>query len=78
MPNREPVAHGSRRDEAHLVDDPDQLVRASFVFRPKTAPPRDTPDGPPPPDATTPPVEDVAVAPDTPSAWDARPPNEKA
>ena len=73
MPHREPVAHGSRRDECHLVEDSDQLVRVSFVFHSQTPPPRDTPDGPPPPGATTPPVEDVAALAEGPSVWDARP-----
>jgi hypothetical protein len=74
----EPVATGDRRDEAHYEPDPDQLVRASFLQRPKD---------PPPPDEHTgrvdeglaaeqgPPVEDLRVAPPSPSAWDARPPD---
>lgn len=72
----EPVATGDRRDEAHYEADPDQLVRARFLEKPA---------GRMPPDMATgrveagevagasPPVEDVAVAPDTPSVWDARP-----
>jgi len=71
----EPVATGDRRD-AHYESDPDQIVRADFLVKPP---------GPLPPDMATgrveageiagaaPPVEDVAVAPDEPSVWDARP-----
>jgi hypothetical protein len=73
----QPVATGNRRDEAHYEPDPEQLVRARFLVKPTE---------PLPPDMATglveageraeagPPIEDVAVAPDTPSAWDARPP----
>jgi hypothetical protein len=72
----EPVATGDRRDEAHLEPDPDQLVRAAFLQRLTE---------PPPPDEHTgrvdaglsaesgPPVEDLRVAPASPSVWDARP-----
>ncbi|MFL5295702.1 MAG: hypothetical protein ACJ798_04900 [Phenylobacterium sp.] len=76
----EPVATGDRRETVHFERDPDQLVRARFLHKP---------DGPPPPDEHTgrvdagaepveagPPIEDVAVAPDEPSAWDARPPDD--
>ncbi|MDB5434456.1 MAG: hypothetical protein JWR47_713 [Phenylobacterium sp.] len=72
----EPVATGNRRDEAHYEPDPDQLVRARFLAKPADPLPAEM--------ATArveagkraetgPPVEDVAVAPDTPSVWDARP-----
>jgi hypothetical protein len=73
----EPVATGDRRDEAHYEPDPDQLVRAAFLQRPTK---------PPPPDEHTgrvdaglaaeqgAPVEDLRVAPSSPSVWDARPP----
>jgi hypothetical protein len=78
-PPPEPVATGDRRDEARLEPDPDQLVRAAFLARPRS---------PPPPDEHTgrvdagvaaepgPPVEDLRVAPPSPSVWDARPPDQ--
>jgi hypothetical protein len=73
----EPVATGDRRGEAHLEPDTEGGVSAHFLRRPET---------PPPPDEHTgrvdagvaaedgPPVEDLRIAPDSPSAWDARPP----
>jgi len=79
-PNAEPVATGDRRDETHYEPDPHQLVRARFLVHPRE---------PPPPDEHTarvdrglpaekgPPVEDVMVAPPTPSVWDARPPDDE-
>jgi hypothetical protein len=53
----EPVAHGTRRDEARLVEDKDQNLKASHLVRPVGASE----------------VADVAVLPETPSVWDARP-----
>jgi hypothetical protein len=73
----EPVATGDRRDEAHYEPDPDQLVSARFLVKPSTPLPPDMATGRPPEDEPVepgPPIEDVAVAPDTPSVWDARPP----
>ena len=77
MSSDEPVATGDRRGEVHYEADPGQLVRARFLARP---------DAPPPPDEHTaridagaapaeagPPGEDVAVAVEGPSVWDARP-----
>lgn len=74
----EPVATGDRREDAHLEPARDgDGVRAHFLVRP---------DQPPPPDMQTgrvdeglpaeqgPPVEDIRLAPDSASAWDARPP----
>ena len=72
----EPVATGDRRGEAHYEPDPGQLVRACFLVKPTNPLPADM--------ATArveaglraetgPPIEDVAVAPDAPSVWDARP-----
>lgn len=73
----EPVATGDRREDAHLEPSRDGAgVRAHFLVRP---------DRPPPPDMQTGrvdegvraeegrPVEDLRVAPDPSSAWDARP-----
>jgi len=74
----EPIATGDRRDEVHFEADPNQLVVMRTLVRP---------DGPLPlqittqgagdaAQADTPPVEDVRVAPQSPSVWDARPPAE--
>jgi hypothetical protein len=75
LPDPEPVATGDRRDEVRLEPDKDQLVKMRATFKP---------DAPMPPEMqseawaraphdTVPPVEDVAVAPESPSVWDARP-----
>ena len=76
----EVVATGDRRDEVHYEPDPDQLVVARFLRRPETPLPPDIQPAdavpPPPPEALL--VEDVRVAPESPSVWDARPPPEDA
>ncbi|HEY8005145.1 MAG TPA: hypothetical protein VIE16_13000 [Phenylobacterium sp.] len=72
----EPVATGDRHDEAHYEPDPEQLVSARFLVKPTTPMPPDMATGRPAADEPVepgPPIEDVAVAPDTPSVWDARP-----
>ena len=77
-PEPEPVATGDRRDEAHLETDADQLVRAAFLVRPKSPPPPDEHTGRVDaglPAEEGPPVEDLRVAPASPSVWDARPPD---
>jgi hypothetical protein len=72
----EVVATGDRRDEMHYEPDPDQLVVARFLRRPETPLPPDIQPAdavpPPPPEVSA--VEDVRVAPQSPSVWDARPP----
>jgi hypothetical protein len=76
--NPEPIATGDRRDEVHFEPKGTQGVAAHFLTRP---------DSPPGPDMHSArvdeslcaeegePVEDLRVAPETPSVWDARPPN---
>jgi len=76
----EPVDTGDRREDSHFEPAPDgRGVRAHFLVRP---------DEPPPPDEQTgrvdhgipaeqgPPVEDLRLAPDAASVWDARPPQD--
>jgi len=67
------VATGDRREEVHYARRESGELRADHLRRP---------DGPLPPQMATvegaaaaegQPVQDVAVAPDGPSAWDARP-----
>jgi hypothetical protein len=68
------VATGDRRDEVHFEQDGRQGVEAVHLVRPAGALPRqgDNPSADEiDPDA--PPIEDVKVAPDAPSVWDARP-----
>jgi hypothetical protein len=71
----EPVATGDRRDEVHFEPAAKGGVKAAHLVRP---------EGQPPPDgdsaaqqmgelAPEPSVFDVRVAPEGPSAWDARP-----
>ena len=72
----EPVATGDRRGDVHLEPAREGGVKAEFTRRP---------DQPPPPDEQTgrtdaglgaekgSPVQDLHVAPASPSAWDARP-----
>jgi hypothetical protein len=79
-PPSEPVATGDRRGEATIVPDADQKFRAEFLRRPDTAPPPDEATarveaGDPAPAGA--PIEDLKVAPASPSAWDARPANER-
>jgi hypothetical protein len=79
LPDPEPVATGDRH-EAHLEPDKDQLVRAAFLIRPAKPPPPDEHTGRV--DEGLPaehgqPVEDLRVAPASPSVWDARPPDEE-
>lgn len=83
-PNAVAVATGDRHEEVHFEADPGQLVVARHLVKPDRLPPdmqpndwveseRDVPSV-----ADAPPVEDVLVAPDAPSVWDARPPAEGA
>jgi hypothetical protein len=77
-PSSQPIATGDRREDVHIVPDADQKFRAEFLRRPDSAPPPDEHTGHV--DAgdlprDTPPVEDLKVAPDSPSVWDARPPS---
>lgn len=71
------IATGSRRDEVRYEDAPRQNLRASHLFKPAEAVPRDTPAGPPPPGASSPPVEDVASLKEGPSVWEARTPDDE-
>ena len=68
------VATGDRRGEVHFEADPAQLVVARHLVKPDRplAPDMDTSNADAS-DADVPPVEDVRVAPDGPSVWDARP-----
>jgi hypothetical protein len=70
----EPVATGDRHDEVHFEADPNQLVVARHLAKPDTPLPAQD-DGPNQlaSEGDVPPVEDVAVAPESPSVWDARP-----
>jgi hypothetical protein len=76
------VATGDRRDEVHFEPDPAQLVVARHLVKP---------DQPLAPDMTpesaddiaaaaadVPPVEDVLIAPEAPSVWDARPADDES
>jgi hypothetical protein len=68
------VATGDRREEVHFEADPNQLVVARHLARPRGPL---FAQGNSPGDMAVefdaPPVEDVAVAPEGPSVWDARP-----
>jgi hypothetical protein len=73
----EPVATGDLWGDPHLEADKDQLVRANFLERPTTPPGPDMQTGrvdAGAPGEEGPPVEDLRVAPASPSVWDARPP----
>ena len=76
LPTRPEVATGDRREEVRYEPDPAQLVRMRATF------PVDGPLAPEDASPTTeaalaapagPPIQDVAVAKDAPSVWDARP-----
>jgi hypothetical protein len=76
---RVPVASGDRREEVHFERASNQEVVARHLERPTgpLAPQGDSP-GAAAVDADSPPIEDVAVAPEGPSVWDARPPADDA
>ena len=72
------VGHGSRREEAHYEPGRDRVATVRFTARPDhpLAPEIaevGTYDGPA---EGGPPIEDVAVAAQSPSVWDARPPED--
>jgi len=71
------VATGDRRDEVHFEPDPRQLVVAKHLVKPAAPLPLDVtserPDDVAATEADVPPVEDVLIAPEAPSVWDARP-----
>jgi hypothetical protein len=71
------IATGDRREEIHFEADPNQLVVARHLAKPQgpLAPGLQGP-GEAAAAADAPPVEDVAVAPEGSSVWDARPLNE--
>jgi hypothetical protein len=69
------IATGDRREEVHLEADPDQLVVVRHEVRPRGPLPRQDAAGAPGGSADVPPVEDVRIAPQEPSVWDARPPD---
>jgi hypothetical protein len=69
----EEVATGDRRDEVHFEPDPNQLVVARHLVRPRSLSPEEDSPGDDAALFDEPPVEDVAVAPEGPSVWDARP-----
>jgi hypothetical protein len=75
----EAVASGDRHAEIHFEPDPNQLVVARHLAKPQ-GPLAPDMQGPAQAaaDADVPPVEDVAVAPEGPSVWDARPPEDAA
>ena len=68
------VATGDRRDEVHFEPDGRHLVEAVHLVRPVGGLPRQG-DNPSADEIApdVPPIEDVKVAPDAPSVWDARP-----
>jgi hypothetical protein len=73
------VATGDRRGEIHYEPDPHQLVVARHLAKPsEPLPPQMQTPGEAPVGAGAPPIEDVAVAADGPSVWDARPPADDA
>jgi hypothetical protein len=73
------IATGDRREEIHFEPDPDQLVVARHLVRPAgPLPPQEHTPNSAAVEADVPPIEDVRVAPDGPSVWDARPPAEDA
>lgn len=74
------VATGDRREEVHFEPDPGQLVVAKHLVKPHAPLPLDMTserdDDVGATETDVPPVEDVLVARETPSVWDARPPAE--
>lgn len=77
VPTPVEVATGDRREEVHFEPDPAQLVVARHLVKPDRPLPLDVTserdDDVAATRADVPPVEDVLVAPEAPSVWDARP-----
>jgi len=69
------VATGDRREEIHFERDENQLVVARHLSKPRgpLPPEGDAPTAVAATDVDAPPVEDVCVAAEGPSVWDARP-----
>jgi hypothetical protein len=68
------IATGDRREQIHFEADKDQMVVARHLSRPDgPLPPQEATPGAAATVADSPPVEDVRVAPDESSVWDARP-----
>jgi hypothetical protein len=68
------VATGDRPGDVHFEPDKDQLVVARHLVRPTgPLPPEEHAAGATAEANDAPPVEDVLVAPEGPSVWDARP-----
>jgi hypothetical protein len=75
------IATGDRHEEVHFEADPAQLVVAKHLMKPDQPLPLDLQPSDPPGGASEtdfPPVEDVLVAPEAPSVWDARPAEDDA
>lgn len=72
------VATGDRRDEVHFVDDQDHVARVSHLVRPTAPlPPQEHSAVAAAADPHWTDIADVAVAPDSPSVWDARPTSDR-
>lgn len=75
----EVVETGDRRREVHYETATDHEVVARHLVHPSgPLPPQGDSPGAIAADADTPPIEDVAVAPESSSVWDARPPADDA
>jgi hypothetical protein len=70
------VATGDRREAVHFQADKDQLVVARYLHRPHGPLAAQMTSSGAPAEPDSPPVEDVAVAAEDSSVWDARPADE--
>lgn len=80
-PTEPEVATGDRHEEVHFEPDPNQLVVAKHLVKPDRPLSNDLQTNSEDAGASAadvPPIEDVLVAPEAPSVWDARPPAEDA
>ncbi|MFN3513559.1 MAG: hypothetical protein ACK41C_10965 [Phenylobacterium sp.] len=69
------IAHGYRRDEVRYEDDPRCVARVSHLFKPASPTAADLAGAHP--GVQSPPMEDVAVLAESPSVWEALPPEEE-
>jgi hypothetical protein len=69
------IAHGDRREEVHYESDPGCVARVSHLFKPAEPTPADLAGARR--GVQSPPVADVAVLPESPSVWEALPPEEE-
>ena len=70
-PEKPPVAHGDRRQEVWIEDDPNQLSKVRHTWPVARPPLQEQSEASEEGEQADPSVTDAAVLPDEPSAWEA-------